>query len=214
MTEIRILLADEHAVMRKALRLAIERRPGLNIVAEAVTTGEAVELAGAMSPQVAIVDIALPRLNGVEISRCIVDRSPATAVVILSGHSDESYVLGALRAGARAYLLKECAATDLVRAIESVVRGGHFFSPAIRRHLSQDATVPGGENGYRQLTPGEREVFLGLAEGSSDLEIANSLQLSLVTVGERKGAILRKLGLASIPDLVFYALRSGICGSL
>jgi len=138
MTAIRILLADDHVVMRSGLRLLLERQPNLQVVCEAADGQEAVRLAAAEKPEVVIMDIAMPHLNGVEATRQIVMRNPETAVVILSMHSDESYVLRSLKAGASAYLLKDSAEADLIAAIHAIGEGKSFFSPGVRRILKED----------------------------------------------------------------------------
>jgi len=138
MPAIRILLADDHIVMRSGLRLLLERQPNLRVVGEAADGQEAVRFAAAEKPEVVIMDIAMPHLNGVEATRQIVTRNPETAVVILSMHSDESYVLRSLKAGARAYLLKDSAESDLIAAIHAIQEGKSFFSPGVRRILKED----------------------------------------------------------------------------
>src|SRR5579863_6366419 len=176
MCPIRILLADDHIVMRSGLRLLLERQPNLHVVAEAADGQEAVRLAAADTPDVVIMDIAMPHLNGVEATRQIVTRNPETAVVILSMHSDESYVIRSLKAGARAYLLKDSAEADLIAAIHAITLGKSFFSPAVSRLLKEDymhqLAEAGYEDTYELLTPREREVLQLVAEGKSNKEVA------------------------------------------
>jgi two-component system, NarL family, response regulator NreC len=214
MTAIRILLADDHVVMRSGLRLLLERQPNLEVVAEAADGQEAVRLAAAEKPEVVIMDIAMPHLNGVEATRQIVTRNPETAVVILSMHSDESYVLRSLKAGARAYLLKDSAEADLIAAIRAIQGGKSFFSPGVRRILTEDYVHQlaklGVEDTYELLTPREREILQLVAEGKSNKEVANLLNLSLYTVETHRGHILQKLNLHSVPELILYAVRKGI----
>src|ERR1700733_2735326 len=138
MSTIRILLADDHTVMRSGLRLLLERQPNLTVVAEAADGREAVAMAAADAPDVVVMDIAMPHLNGVEAARQIVANNPHIAVAILSMHSDESYVIRSLKAGARAYLLKDSAEADLIQAIHAIREGKSFFSPAVRRILKED----------------------------------------------------------------------------
>src|ERR1700732_1541202 len=135
---IRILLADDHTVMRNGLRLLLERQPGLTVVGEAADGRQAVDMAAAENPDVVIMDIAMPQLNGVEATRQIVNRNPSAAVAILSMHKDESYVIRSLKAGARAYLLKDSAEADLIAAITAISRGKSFFSPGVRALLKED----------------------------------------------------------------------------
>jgi two-component system response regulator NreC len=214
MPPIRILLADDHVVMRSGLRLLLERQPNLQVVAEAADGQEAVRLAAAENPEVVIMDIAMPHLNGVEATRQIVTRNPETAVVILSMHSDESYVLRSLKAGARAYLLKDSAEADLIAAIRAIQEGKSFFSPGVRRILKEDYVHQlaklGEEDTYELLTPREREVLQLVAEGKSNKDVANLLNLSLYTVETHRTHILQKLNLHSVPELILYAVRKGI----
>ncbi len=214
MNKTRILLADDHTVMRAGLRLLLERQPDLAVVGEAEDGRQAVELADAEQPDVAVIDIAMPSLNGIEATRQISSRHPGTAVVILSMHSDESYVMRALKAGARAYLLKDSAEADLIRAVRSVRDGKSFFSPAVSRMLLEDYVRQleqrGEEDSYELLTNREREILQLLAEGKSNKDVANLLGLSLYTVETHRAHILQKLGLHTVPDLILYAVRKGI----
>ena len=214
MASIRILLADDHTVMRAGLRLLLERQSNLHVVGEAADGREAVELAVAEKPNVVVMDIAMPHLNGVEATRQIVGRSPDTAVVILSMHSDESYVIRSLKAGARAYLLKDSAEADLIAAIHAITQGKSFFSPAVSRILKEDymhqLAELGAEDSYELLTNREREVLQLVAEGQSNKEVANLLNLSLYTVETHRTHILQKLNLHSVPELILYAVRKGI----
>ncbi|PYT14219.1 MAG: DNA-binding response regulator [Acidobacteria bacterium] len=214
MCAIRILLADDHTVMRSGLRLLLERQPNLEVVGEAADGREAVELAEEKKPDVVVMDIAMPRLNGVEAARQIVSRSPQTAVAILSMHSDESYVIRSLKAGARAYLLKDSAEADLIAAIHAITEGKSFFSPAVRRILKEDfvhhLNEVGAEDSYELLTKREREVLQLVAEGKSNKEVASLLNLSLYTVETHRTHILQKLNLHSVPELILYAVRKGI----
>jgi two-component system response regulator NreC len=211
---IRILLADDHTVMRNGLRLLLERQSNLQVVGEAADGREAVELAASEKPDVVVMDIAMPHLNGVEAARQITMRSPHTAIAILSMHSDESYVIRSLKAGARAYLLKDSAEADLIAAIEAIMKGQSFFSPAVRRILKEDymrqLDEMGAEDTYELLTTREREVLQLVAEGKSNKEVANLLTLSLYTVETHRTHILQKLNLHSVPELILYAVRKGI----
>jgi DNA-binding NarL/FixJ family response regulator len=211
---IRILLADDHTVMRNGLRLLLERQNNLQVVGEAADGHEAVELAASTKPDVVVMDIAMPHLNGVEAARQIAARSPQTAIAILSMHSDESYVIRSLKAGARAYLLKDSAEADLIAAIHAIMEGKSFFSPAVRNLLKEDyvhhLTEMGAEDSYELLTNREREVLQLVAEGKSNKEVANLLNLSLYTVETHRTHILQKLNLHSVPELILYAVRKGI----
>lgn len=213
-TPIRILLADDHTVMRNGLRLLLERQPNLKVIGEAADGREAVTLAAAEEPDVVVMDIAMPHLNGVEAARQIVAHNNRVAVVILSMHSDESYVIRSLKAGARAYLLKDSAEADLIEAIHAIRGGKSFFSPAVSRILKEDYVRQLGkmdaEDTYDLLTNREREVLQLVAEGKSNKEVANLLNLSLYTVETHRTHILQKLNLHSVPELILYAVRKGI----
>jgi DNA-binding NarL/FixJ family response regulator len=211
---IRILLADDHIVMRKGLRLLLERQPDFEVVGETADGRETVESCDTLKPDVVVLDIAMPNLNGIEAARQIAAKLPHTSIVILSMHSDESYVLRALKAGARAYLLKDSAETDLINAIRAVSDGKAFFSPAISKMLADDYVrrlqQRGVEDSYELLTMREREILQLLAEGKTNKEVANLLNLSLYTVETHRGNILQKLNLHSAPELILYAVRKGV----
>jgi two-component system, NarL family, response regulator NreC len=211
---IRIVLADDHVVMRNGLKLLLERQPNFAVAGEAVNGREAVEICEKLKPDVLVLDIAMPNLNGIEAARQISAKLPHTAIVILSMHSDESYVLRALKAGARAYLLKDSAEADLINAIRAVSEGKAFFSPAISKMLVDDymrrLEQRGVEDSYELLTTREREILQLLAEGKSNKEVAAMLNLSLYTVETHRGNILQKLNLHSVPELILYAVRKGV----
>jgi len=212
--KVRILLADDHTVIRSGLRLLLERHPEFEVVGEAADGREAVALAGELSPDVVVMDIAMPNLNGIEATNQIVRKRAETAVVILSMHSDEAYVMRSLKAGARAYLLKDSAEEDLVKSIRAVSEGKSFFSPAISRVLAEDYVRQlqrkGVEDSYELLTSREREILQLLAEGKSNKDMANLLNLSLYTIETHRSNILEKLNLHTIPELILYAVRKGI----
>ena len=217
MSPIRILLADDHTLMRRGLRALLERQNGFAVVAEAADGREAVEIAAALSPDVAVIDIGMPNLNGIEAARRITEKRPETAVVILSMHADESYVLRALKSGARGYLLKDSPEEDLIHAIRAVHNGKAFFSPEISKMLAEDymrqMRQRGVEDSYELLTPREREILQMLGEGNSNKEVATKLNLSLHTVETHRGNLLEKLNLHSTAELILYAVRKGIVAS-
>jgi DNA-binding NarL/FixJ family response regulator len=200
--------------MRGGLRLLLDRQPDLTVVDEADDGREAVEKALSAKPDAAVLDIAMPNLNGIEACSQITQANPAIAVVILSMHSDESYVLRALKAGARAYLLKDSAESDLVRAIHAVAEGKSFFSPAVSKVLLEDYVRKlqraGGEDSFDLLTPREREILQLVAEGKSNKDVANLLNLSVYTVETHRANLMQKLNLRSVPELILYAVRKGI----
>jgi len=211
---VRIVLADDHTVMRNGLRLLLERQPHLEVIGEAADGRQAVALSESANPDVVVMDIAMPNLNGIEATRQIVNRNPRTAIAILSMHSDESYVIRALKAGARAYLLKDSAEADLLAAVRALTEGKSFFSPAISKILVEDymrqLESRGAEDTYELLTTREREILQLLAEGRTNKEVANMLNLSLYTVETHRTHILQKLNLHSVPELILYAVRKGI----
>ena len=214
MAQIRILLADDHTIIRSGLKLLLEQQPDFKVVAEASDGREAVQLVSKIHPDIAILDIGMPQLNGIEATRQIVSESPQTQVVILSMHSDEGYVLRALKAGARAYILKNSAEADLIRAVRSVAEGKSFFSPVISKMLLEDyvrkVREKSVEDSYDLLTPREREILQLLAEGKTNKEVAIILNLSPHTVETHRGNILQKLNLHGTPELILYAVRKGI----
>jgi two-component system, NarL family, response regulator NreC len=211
---IRILLADDHTVMRSGLRLLLERQPDFTVVAEAEDGRQAVALATELKPDVVVIDVAMPNLNGIEATRQIAAALPRTAVVVLSMHSDETYVLRALRNGAKGYLLKDSAEADLIQAVRTVAGGKSFFSPTVTRMLLDDYVrqlqAKGLEDSFELLTAREREILQLIAEGKANKDIAGMLNLSLHTVETHRTRILQKLDLHSTPELVLYAVRKGI----
>jgi DNA-binding NarL/FixJ family response regulator len=214
MNVIRILLADDHTVVRKGLRLLLESHPGFKVVAEASNGREAVSAAEEHRPDVVVLDVAMPMLNGIEAARQISASRPQTAIVFLSMHSDEGYVLKALKSGARAYLLKSSAEDDLVNAIRAVTDGKAFFSPAISKMLVEDymrqMRAREVEDSYELLTTREREVLQLLAEGKAVKEVASILGLSLYTIETHRNNIFQKLDLHSVAELILYAVRKGV----
>lgn len=214
MGDVRILLADDHAVLRQGLRKILEDRPGWTIVAEAANGRDAVAAAEAQHPHVAVLDIAMPFLNGIEATRQIVRRAPNTRVLILSMHSDQAYVTKAVMAGARGYLLKESAGADLIDAVAALAAGKSFFSPAIAEVMLDEYVRSLTEKGildrYDSLSEREREVLQLVAEGRSTKEIADLLSISPATVETHRAHVLQKLALKNTAGVVLYAARRGI----
>jgi len=214
MNQIKILLADDHSVMRTGLRLVLERQEDFHVVGEASDGRQAVALAQQYKPDVIVMDVTMPNLNGIEAARQIGSALPQTSIVMLSMHSDEAYVLRALKAGARGYLLKESAESDLIAAVRTVHAGKAFFSPAVSRMLVEDYVRELKdreiEDSYELLTTREREILQLVAEGKSNKDVANLLNLSLYTVETHRGNLMEKLNLHTVPELILYAVRKGV----
>ena len=211
---IRIVLADDHVVMRNGLRLVLERQADFTVVGEANDGREAIAMTGRLLPDVVVMDIAMPLLNGIEAAKRISADYAGTAVLILSMHSDESYILRALKAGARGYLLKDSAETDLIQALRAVSSRKAFFSPAVSKVLADDyvrqVKQRGLEDPYDLLTARERELLQLVAELKTTKEIARLLGVSHHTVDTHRGNMMQKLKVHSVPELILYAVRKGI----
>jgi DNA-binding NarL/FixJ family response regulator len=212
--KIRVLLADDHKMIRAGLRLVLAQQADIMIAGEADDGREAVTLAAELKPDVVVMDVGMPNLNGIEASLQIKQARPETAIVMLSMHSDEGYILRALRAGAAGYILKDSAEADLVGAVHAVAEGKSFFSPKVSRILLEDymrkLKKTGAEDSYDLLSAREREILQLVAEGKSSKEVANLLNLSVYTVETHRGNIMQKLNLRGIPELILYAVRKGI----
>ncbi|MDE3157588.1 MAG: response regulator transcription factor [Acidobacteriota bacterium] len=211
---IRILLADDHTVVRDGLRALLEKQPDMTVVAEASDGRDSIRLAEEQSPDVVVMDIGMPSLNGIEATRRILAANPRTAVVMLSMHQDESYVLRSLKAGAKGYLLKDSLRGDVIDAIRAVAQGRSFLTRKVRLMLQEDYVRQmesrGLEDSYDLLTDREREVLHMVAEGKSNKEVAGLLNISPTTVETHRAHILQKLGIHSVPELILYAVRKGI----
>jgi len=210
----RILIADDHGIVRKGLRLQLEQNGAFEVVGEATDGRTAVQMAEQLSPDIVIIDIGMPNLNGIQATTQIVKKNPQTGVIILSMHSDETYITRALAAGARGYLLKDNAEVDLFRAVQVVAQGKPFFSPAIAKTLLEDymrhMQQRGLEDSYDLLTAREKEILQLLAEGKSNKEVATILDLSTNTVETHRTRIMQKLDLHSAAEIVLYAVRKRI----
>jgi two-component system, NarL family, response regulator NreC len=206
---IRILLADDHALVRHGFRMILAAQPDMEIAGEAGNGREAVELAQKLKPDVVVMDVAMPELNGIEATRRLIELAPRTRVLALSMHKDNVYVREILRAGARGYLLKDSADADLIAAVRAVAKGEGYLSPGVsdavlsdyRRHVTDPLDL---------LTSREREVLQLIAEGKTNKEIATSLTLSVYTVEAHRGRLMEKLNLHSTGELVRFAVRSGL----
>ena len=209
-----MFLADDHAILRSGLRLLLAREPDMAVVGEATDGREAVDWMARESAEVVVMDVGMPGLNGVEATAQMVRKYPRGAVIMLSMHSDETYVLRCLRAGARGYVLKESAENELIAAIRAVAAGKTFFSPKVSRLLQQEHVErirrSGADDSFELLTGREREILQRIAEGHSNKEIAGRLYLSVHTVETHRKKILEKLNLHGPADLILYAVRKGI----
>jgi DNA-binding NarL/FixJ family response regulator len=211
---IRILIADDHEVVRDGVRALLEKQTDMAVVGEAADGREAAELAEDLHPDVIVMDVGMPNLNGIDATRRILAAHPQIGVVMLSMHQDESYVLRSLKAGAKGYLLKESLRSDILEAIRAVAQGRSFLTRKISRMMQEDYIQEmeqrGLEDSYELLTDREREVLQLAAEGKPNKEIAGELNISLTTVETHRTHILQKLGLHSVPELILYAVRKGI----
>lgn len=214
MGKLRIVLGDDHTLMRQGLRKILEEKPEWEVAAEAGNGRDAVKKILEMKPDVAILDIAMPQLNGIEATRQITRRAPSVQVLILSMYSDEAYIIQALQAGARGYLLKDSADADLIRAVAAVAQGKSFFSPTVAKVMLDDYVRHLAERGitdrFETLSEREREVFQLIAEGRSNKEVAEVLHLSPGTVETHRAHIMEKLDLHSTAEIVLYAVRKGV----
>ena len=209
-----VLLADDHTFVRSGLRSIISRQEDMEVVGEASTGRQAVDACATLRPRVAVIDIAMPELNGLDATAQIVQSQSGTNVVILSMHSDETYINRALTAGVKGYLLKDSAEADLVSAIRAAAEGRTFFSPKVSDTLMQDYVrylrQRDLQDSYELLSPREREVLQLLAEGRTNKEVASKLDLSVTTVETHRNNLMHKLDLHSTAEIVLYAVRKKI----
>jgi DNA-binding NarL/FixJ family response regulator len=203
----RILIADDHGVVRSGLKLLLDRQSDIEVVAEAEDGVEALEKVLAEKPDVAILDVAMPRMTGLQATHEIKKQAPDTQVLILSMHDDERYLYEALRAGASGYVLKRAAGEDLLDAVRAAARGEPFLTPAAQQTLIRDFLARGAQP---KLTPREQEVVKLIAEAHTNKEIAAILHLSEKTVESHRANVLQKLGMRDRVELVRYAIRHGL----
>lgn len=213
----RVLIADDHTIVRQGLRKLLENEDGIEVAGEAADGRDAVAKAVELSPQVVLMDLSMPGLNGLEAIRQIVKRAPKSRILVLSMHKNDAYVLQALRSGAAGYLLKDSAAEEIVSALRAVGRGESYLSPAISKLVIEDylrmnsgAAAGGGRSLYEMLTAREREIFQLLAEGLKNHEVAERLHVSVKTVETHRAHIMEKLNLNNIAELVKYAIEIGV----
>ncbi|MGH9629120.1 MAG: response regulator [Bryobacteraceae bacterium] len=214
MNKLRILLADDHGIVRRGMRSLLEADPGTEVVGETDNGRDAVRLCETLQPDIAVMDIAMPQLNGIDAAAQAVKQNPRLKVIILSMHSDEAYIVRALTAGARSYLLKESAEDDLLPAVKAVATGKSFFSPSITKTLLDDYVrhlhQRGLQDSYDLLTPREKEILQLLAEGRSNKEVAVLLNVGTSTIETHRTNLMNKLNLHNTADLVLYAVRKKI----
>jgi two-component system, NarL family, response regulator NreC len=212
--KVRVLIADDHGVVRKGLRLLLEQYPEIEVVGEAANGREVVRLATELSPNVILMDVAMPLLNGIDAAEQIRRSNDQIGVIMLTMHADEGYLLRALNAGVRGYLLKESAEGDLLRAVQAVSQGKPFFSPAITQTLLEDYMRVLKEDGlsdsFELLTAREKEVLQLLAEGKTNKEVASILEISLYTVESHRTNLMQKLNLHNTAEIVLYAVRKNL----
>lgn len=207
---IRVLIADDHAVIRDGMRLVLETAGGISVVGSAANGRQAIVECARLAPDVVVLDIAMPELNGIEAIESIRIRSPATRVVMLSMHLDSDYVRRALRQGASAYLLKESAGSEVVDAVRSVHAGRRYLSPQVANLIADELAAPAGPSRLDALSTRERHVLQQLAEGHTSAEIAQTLALSPKTIETYRSRLMRKLGMDDLPSLVKFAIKHGL----
>lgn len=217
MTGLRLLIGDDHTLVRQGLRKILEAQPSWTVIAEVGDGRSAIQQCAALAPDVAILDIGMPVLNGIEAARQIVRCSPGVRVLMLSMYSDEAYVTRAVEAGVAGYVLKDSAGHELITAVDVVAAGQAFFSPAIARYMADDFVRRlGGRrvtDRFETLSPREREIFQLLAEGRTNKEAAALLDISPATIETHRARILEKLDVHNAAELVLYAVRRGVIAS-
>jgi two-component system response regulator NreC len=202
------LLADDHTIVRQGLKLILSAHADLEVVGEAANGREAVDLADKLRPDIVLMDVQMPELNGIEATRKMVAANPRVRILVLSMHKESVYVREILKAGARGYILKDAIDTELLNAVRSVARGDGYISPAVSSALNDK--VRDSNNPVDMLTTREREVLLLIAEGKTNKEIATHLNLSVYTVDSHRGKIMEKLNLHSAGELVRFAMKNGL----
>lgn len=214
MSKIKILLVEDHTIVRQGLRSLLEQNSGMEVIGEAENGKEAVQKAENLKPDIVLMDVSMPLLNGIEATRQIKKHWPEIKVLILTMHTTEEYIFQILRAGASGYIVKKAAHQELITAIHAVNRGDKFLSPSISKKVIEEYILKAGEtieqDSFERLTAREREVLQLISEGESNREIAERLFLSVKTVETHKANVMEKLELRTNADLIKYALRKGI----
>src|SRR5665213_3348467 len=211
---VRVMIADDHPLVRSGLRLLLEREGEFQVIAEAANGYEAIDLAALHKPDVILLDVGMPRLNGPDAAMSISQKVPSARIVMVSMHSDEAYVLRALKAGARGYLLKASPEADVIAAVRAVAAGNAYFSPSITKLLVEEYVVEarrrGVEDSYDLLSVREKEILQLLASGKSNRDIAEQLHISVSTVETHRNNVFQKLHLHNLAELILYAVRKGL----
>jgi DNA-binding NarL/FixJ family response regulator len=214
MPRTRVLIADDHPLIRSGLRVLLERDQEFEVVAEASNGYEALEMAQEKHPEVVMLDVGMPRLNGIDATQQLSERMPMVRVIVVSMHSDEGYVLRALKAGAKGYVLKAAAEGDVLKAVRAVAAGNAYFSPEISRLLVDEYVREirrrGVEDSYDLLSIREKEILQLLVSGKSNRQIADLIHISVTTVETHRTNIFQKLNIHSLPELILYAVRKGL----
>jgi DNA-binding NarL/FixJ family response regulator len=210
----RVLIADDHPLIRSGLRALLGREKEFEVVGEAADGYQALELVEQLKPDVVMLDVSMPRLNGIDVAKKISETTPSTRVIIVSIHSDEGYVLRALKAGAKGYLLKASPEGDILNAVRAVAAGQAYLSPEMSRLLVEEYVREmrhrGVEDSYDLLSIREKEILQLLASGRSNRDIAEMIHVSVATVETHRTNIFQKLGIHSLPELILYAVRKGL----
>jgi two-component system response regulator NreC len=210
----RILIADDHPLIRSGLRALLERQGEFQVVGEAANGYEALELAATLKPDLAMLDVSMPRLNGIDAAQHISERLPRTKILLVSMHSDEAYVLRALKSGARGYLLKASPESDVLSAVRAVAAGHAYFSPEVTKLLVTDYVNQlkhrGLSDSYDLLSIREKEIFQLLVAGKTNRDIAEALHISVSTVETHRTNVFTKLDVHNLPELMLYAVRKGL----
>jgi two-component system, NarL family, response regulator NreC len=210
----RVLIVDDHPLVRGGLRSLLERNAEFEVIAEGSDGYEAIELATLHLPDVVLLDVAMPRLNGTDAAQYIREKAPRVAIIMISMHADESYILRALKSGARGYLLKASPESEVLAAIRAVASGQAYFSPVITRILVEEYVAEmqrrGVEDSYDLLTLREKEIMQLLVTGKTNKDLADKLNVSVATIETHRNNIFQKLHVHNLPELILYAVRKGL----
>jgi two-component system response regulator NreC len=214
MSPTRVLIADDHPLIRSGLRALLSRESEFEVVGEAADGYQALELVEQLKPDVVMLDVSMPRLNGIDVAQKISEKTPSTRIIIVSIHSDEGYVLRALKAGAKGYLLKASPEGDILNAVRAVAAGQAYLSPEISRLLVEEYVremrFRGVEDSYDLLSIREKEILQLLASGATNRQVAEMIHVSVATVETHRTNVFQKIGVHSLPELILYAVRKGL----